>query len=434
MLDTDRGMIPLGISADSLTEIEKYFFRWFIDKLIERRNYIPFLRTQQARVDRINIFLNDPQEKLLVLEIEVSDSPLGIVSLITVINVLTLSWQICNCFSVRKFCFDKSISGLTITNKNLTSQQVFQHALNEIIGLRVEQFGASNQILPQRVIQTFILVSGQQYLIDKGYKNQQAAENSLEPLRGFLNLPLQVIEVQYPQTGKDVKPPQSELIFKGKKGVYYNSNICVLPKGSSDEVEKIDSQFAAIGFELLGDLLWSKYSKIVLRGYVKPGAYIYGAVIRITPSNRWDREFTTIFASGATLTTTTLPGIWDCKQSKFFCNSYPSLGLGDLLLRHQNRVQQLTQEQGPAIKVGNNLKALAVAIDESPEPGAIDQFFIFCTQFWLLIGPGGRLAITGVALLLLLFAGLIVYKGIQTNRSSENSVEQQEEPRLIVDK
>jgi len=202
---------------------------------------------------------------------------------------------------------------------------------------------------------------------------------------------------------------------------------------SSDEVEKIDSQFAVIGFELLGDLLWSKYSNIVIRGYVKPGGYIYGTVMQGT-SSPWVLEFTTAFASGATLSTTTLPGPRDRKMSKMFFNSYPSLGLGDLLLRHQKRVQQLSQEQGPAIKVGNNLEAFAVAIDESPEYKAIDLFFIYCTQFWILIGPGARLIITGVALLLLLFGGWNVYNRIHKNSSSENSVEQQEEPWLIVDK
>ena len=143
-------------------------------------------------------------------------------------------------------------------------------------------------------------------------------------------------------------------------------------------------------------------------------------------SSQWVLEFTTIFASGATVTTTTLPGIWDCQQSKFFCNSYPLLGLRDLLLRHQNRVQQLSQEQGPAIKVGNNLEALAVAIDDSPEPGAIEQFLFLCRRHWILIGPGARLVITGVALLLLLLVGGNLYKGIQINRSSEHPIQQQE--------
>ncbi|MBC6476007.1 MAG: hypothetical protein GDA48_26975 [Hormoscilla sp. GM102CHS1] len=82
----------------------------------------------------------------------------------------------------------------------------------------------------------------------------------------------------------------------------------------------------------------------------------------------------------------------------------------------------MSQEQDPAIKVGNNLETLAVAIDESPEYGAINLFFIYCTQFWILIGPGARLVITGVALLLLLFAGWNVYNRIQINHSSENSV------------
>lgn len=425
ILDTERDMIPLGIPADSLgTEIKKLPFGWLIDKpiqYIQNFNSIRSLRTQEGRVDRINQFLNDSQENLLVIEIEFSRIPLDMLFLAMGVNIITYFWQIWNCFSVRKLCFDKSISSLTITNKNLRSQQVFQHAIDEIIGLRVEQVRANNQIF----YKTVILLSGQQYLIDY-YKKQQAAEQSLEPLHAFLNLPLQILEVQNTLFGQNVKPPQSEVIFTGKKGVYYNSNICALQKVSSDEVEKIDSQFAAIGFELLGDLLWSKYSNSVLRGYVKPGAYIYGAVIQRTSSNRWELEFTTIFASGATLTTTTLPGIWDCKQSKFFCNSYPSLGLGDLLLSHQKRVQQLSQEQGPAIKVGNNLEALAVAIDESPEPGAIEQFLFLCRRYWILIGPGARLAIAGVALLLFLFVGRDVYKGIQINRSSEHPIEQQE--------
>jgi len=82
---------------------------------------------------------------MIFLEIDNSSIPI-VILYVAICNTIFYGFKICIGSAVRTFDFDKSNSRLTITNKNIMSKQVFQYALDEIIGLRAEQFRASNLI------------------------------------------------------------------------------------------------------------------------------------------------------------------------------------------------------------------------------------------------------------------------------------------------
>lgn len=151
-----------------------------------------------------------------------------------------------------------------------------------------------------------------------------------------------------------------ELLWEGKKGRFHRSDMRQSKWLRVEEVDRIDSSFAQLGFEPFGDLLSTAASGSVMRVYACAQQDGWG-VAYAAPNQLFIREFFSQTRDGQRLTTTSLPFSEEKPGKKLFKQVLPQAGLAELLQAHRGRLREWPggwQECLP------DLQVLARSVDE----------------------------------------------------------------------
>lgn len=161
-------------------------------------------------------------------------------------------------------------------------------------------------------------------------------------------------------------PASREVLLEGAFSVYRRADLLDLQTVDVDEVQATHRALTDLGFTLLGDLVCEKAGDVVIRGYAQPQDGDAWAVLMVGTLGQGGFDFSSDFASGASLTTTTTPGQKDDKKRKSFKKSFaPATPIDALWRSHRERLAAMTKRFGDPVAVTADLVALAKAIDAS---------------------------------------------------------------------
>lgn len=194
-----------------------------------------------------------------------------------------------------------------------------------------------------------------------------------------------------------ISTSQINFIFEGKKSKYthFGSFAELAEEQLFQPVLQLGKSIEALGFQPLDLLNVELFSGIRIAGYVHVAGNSYGLImfrvemgsssrnqagklkVRILGQHFFSRnqagrieikilgqEFYSVFSSNASLTTSTTPNVSDLPEKKIFRNSFPGVSLDELYKLHQQRMAELSIQQGEPKPVKPDLKSLAMAIDE----------------------------------------------------------------------
>jgi hypothetical protein len=158
-----------------------------------------------------------------------------------------------------------------------------------------------------------------------------------------------------------------EVLFTGKWGVYCKVDVSQFLASSPIDLKKIEDELSSIGFTNLGDIFCSSFSGMFVRGYAQPHGVTYASLIMRLQGNYLalgSVDFYSVFASGASLTTSIVPELQDSAEKKIYRTSSASSALTDIHREHEERLGILTDAHGLPRVVEESLLALAMSIDE----------------------------------------------------------------------
>jgi len=157
-----------------------------------------------------------------------------------------------------------------------------------------------------------------------------------------------------------VKP--GEVILEGQnRRLYHAADMRAVGAAAPARVDETDQAMQRIGFVVLGDLICTPLSDVVIRGYAQPEGDTYGILV-LGKFGQDTFDFSTRFEE-ASLTTTKTPGMKDDKKKKAFKTSHPRASLSELYTHHLTRKAQLAPKYGEPIRARAQLRALAGRIE-----------------------------------------------------------------------
>ncbi|MFO0881621.1 MAG: hypothetical protein U0840_30355 [Gemmataceae bacterium] len=165
------------------------------------------------------------------------------------------------------------------------------------------------------------------------------------------------------ETIKECRSPLAgELVLSGKTGKFFTT------PGFTTQVEAAqewDVELKNLGFDFLGLLTCERFRELTLMGYVRPGSSIFALIGLGGLAPPVVLDFYTVFASGASQTTTTNPFAGaDHPTSRIYREASPHMKPKALLRQHEQRMKKLAEKLGEPHVVVPSLQALAEAIDE----------------------------------------------------------------------
>lgn len=158
-------------------------------------------------------------------------------------------------------------------------------------------------------------------------------------------------------------PATDEIIRTSGLDTYRRGDLDKLPQVKAKTVAALDKKMRAAGFELLGDLWTSELPFIVMRCYGNEAGNAYG-IAYFGMDDKPPLDLYTRFTDGASLTTTTLEGIYSMRAQKIFYRSSPATAPKGLLEDHQTGIGKLAAPDRQPEPITPSLDAVAEAIAE----------------------------------------------------------------------
>jgi hypothetical protein len=156
-----------------------------------------------------------------------------------------------------------------------------------------------------------------------------------------------------------------ELVLEGKAGTFQKLDLLQARPLEDDLIESADRQLRQLGYEIVGDLVCSRFPDVIVRGYARPGGDTWGVYLAGILESSF--EFVTLFEH-AGLTTTFKAGPPDEPAKGLYRSRHPKLDfrtLKPLHAEHEKRKAKLPKKLGTPRPAPVDLEALARAIDES---------------------------------------------------------------------
>jgi hypothetical protein len=155
-------------------------------------------------------------------------------------------------------------------------------------------------------------------------------------------------------------PTQGEVILEGVAATFVSADMNELPQVDVAEVSDHDEQMMELGFVHIGDLVCSKFSDVVLRGYVHASEPAYGVMLRNTFGSGGS-DIYTVLGDGWSLTTSTLHQSADLTRKKLV-QVVDDLPAGWEL--HRKTLKELAPKYGKPAQIERTLAGFAGALDE----------------------------------------------------------------------
>lgn len=157
-------------------------------------------------------------------------------------------------------------------------------------------------------------------------------------------------------------PGTGEILLEGGISVFERGDLSALRPTLQRIAEAGDAEFAALGYELLGDLICARQGETLIRGYAGADGCAYG----VHYFNRWapmGREFFTAFEGGGSLTTTTASEQASDPHRRIYFKVSSATDLAGLQRDHLEGLQVLANKGLRPGAVEPSLGGLACAID-----------------------------------------------------------------------
>ncbi|HEY9888369.1 MAG TPA: hypothetical protein V6D02_08215 [Candidatus Obscuribacterales bacterium] len=158
-------------------------------------------------------------------------------------------------------------------------------------------------------------------------------------------------------------PAPAAILHRTAAGVTYAAydRACLTPSQHHD-LDVVETALQQLQFEPLGSLTTTRFANLVIHGYRHP-QWPIAAIITQTASLQPMIDFYSTLGQGASLTTSTMPGVGDLPRCGIFRNAYPQGEPAVLLRHHRDRLHQLSQAQGRPQPAAHDLPELAKAIE-----------------------------------------------------------------------
>lgn len=105
-----------------------------------------------------------------------------------------------------------------------------------------------------------------------------------------------------------------------------------------------------------------RLGELVLRGDASPDGIMYGCVAAGT-FGQFAYELVTAFSNGATLTTSTTPGLEDRKARRLYKRSYPDLTVEHLQAKHAAGIAEIASNKARPVAIEPTLEGFCRAVD-----------------------------------------------------------------------
>jgi hypothetical protein len=155
-----------------------------------------------------------------------------------------------------------------------------------------------------------------------------------------------------------------ELVLDGQAGRFEKVDLLQQRPLEDDLLEEADRQLRELGYEVVGDLVCSRFPEVIVRGYARPDGDVWGAYLCGILESSF--EFVTMFERKAGLTTTFKPGPPDEPKRGLYRSRHPKLNfrmLKQLHAEHEKRKTTLAKKLGAAVTTPVDLEAFARAVD-----------------------------------------------------------------------
>jgi hypothetical protein len=156
-----------------------------------------------------------------------------------------------------------------------------------------------------------------------------------------------------------------EVVFDGRVGKFQKVDLVKERPLEDHLIEATDRQLHELGYEIVGDLVCSRFPDVIVRGYARPGGDIWGAYLVGVLESSF--EFVTHFEKKAGLTTTFKQGPPDDPAKGLYRSRHPMLNfrmLKRLHAEHEKRKPTLEKKLGAPVTAPVDLAAFARAVDE----------------------------------------------------------------------
>jgi predicted DNA-binding WGR domain protein len=156
-----------------------------------------------------------------------------------------------------------------------------------------------------------------------------------------------------------------EMVLDGKVGRFDKVDLLKARPLEDNLIEEADRQLRELGFEIVGDLVCSKFPEVIVRGYARPDGDVWGAYLCGILESSF--EFVTMFERSAGLTTTFKAGPPDDPKKGLYRSRHVKLNfrmLKALHAEHEKRKATLAKKLGAAVAAPVDLEAFARAVDE----------------------------------------------------------------------
>ncbi len=156
-----------------------------------------------------------------------------------------------------------------------------------------------------------------------------------------------------------------ERVFEGTVGTFSEVDLAKARPLEDDLIETSDRQLRQLGYEIVGDLVCSRFPDVIVRGYARADGDVWGAYLCGILESSF--EFVTLFERNAGLTTTFKPGPPDEPAKGLFRSRHPKLNfrmLKQLHAEHEKRKAALSKKLGATKPAPADLVAFARAVDE----------------------------------------------------------------------
>lgn len=168
------------------------------------------------------------------------------------------------------------------------------------------------------------------------------------------------------------------ILFNGKHGMYYGTDLTTLPDDESDTMCYADRQLQVSGFQLVGNIVFSHIIHTNVYVYLHASGTVCASVKKSRPPVQHSTldypelppnlfsglDFVTCLADDAVLTTTTTKlYIQDYVNQKLFRRSHPGLSVDELFDRHIQYVTSFSTEHGAPSPIFRDLRTVAIMMD-----------------------------------------------------------------------
>ncbi|MFC1851997.1 hypothetical protein ACFL27_17530 [candidate division CSSED10-310 bacterium] len=150
------------------------------------------------------------------------------------------------------------------------------------------------------------------------------------------------------------------VVHQGKASRFGMSNITAMPHVVPEDIEILDEEMKALGFQPLGDMVCEKISNVVIRCYAAENSVIYGMAMAGADQKTFVVEFYSNFDDQASISTSTMPGVESRHRKKIYRYSHPWSDYKDLFARHN---QTVADHNANPVTAQPTLKAYAETID-----------------------------------------------------------------------